>query len=409
MAALPVSVIVVSRGRPEALARCLTGLAQLDYAPLEVVVVACPAGLRAVEAHAKAAEVKGLEYDQPNISAARNRGIAAAAGEILAFIDDDAVPEPSWLTHLVAPFGDLEVAAAGGFVIGRNGISLQWGAATVDGAGRRHPLRLADEAPVVLAPREGRAIKTEGTNMALRRDLLAVMGGFDHAFRFYLDETDLNLRLAAEDRATALVPRALVHHGMAESPRRRADRTPRDLTEIGASTMVFLRKHLPEAKHAAALERLRAEQRQRLLRAMQAGTLDPGDVWALMRGLERGIREGATREIPHLRPLPRASAGFLPFTARPGAPHRLFAGRPWQRRAREAEARRALAEGATATVLTLSPTALYHQMSFGADGIWRQSGGLFGRARRDEPRFRWTRFAPRVGTLRAALATRRNL
>ncbi|MCB2152739.1 MAG: glycosyltransferase, partial [Rhodobacteraceae bacterium] len=57
---------------------------------------------------------------------ARNLGLAAAAGEIVAFIDDDAVPEPRWLARLTAPFADPGIAAAGGFVVGRNGISFQW-------------------------------------------------------------------------------------------------------------------------------------------------------------------------------------------------------------------------------------------------------------------------------------------
>ena len=48
------------------------------------------------------------------------------------FIDDDAVAEPHWLTHLAAPFVDPAVDAAGGFVVGANGISLEWAGGTVD-------------------------------------------------------------------------------------------------------------------------------------------------------------------------------------------------------------------------------------------------------------------------------------
>ncbi|MCB2123539.1 MAG: glycosyltransferase, partial [Rhodobacteraceae bacterium] len=67
---------------------------------------------------------------------ARNLGLAAAAGEIVAFIDDDAVPEPRWLARLTAPFADPGIAAAGGFVVGRNGISFQWRASCADSHGR---------------------------------------------------------------------------------------------------------------------------------------------------------------------------------------------------------------------------------------------------------------------------------
>ena len=129
----PVSVVVVSRDRPDALLRCLTGLLQVQYTPFEVVVVADQPGCSAAARWAE--QIKIVPFDRPNISEARNLGISNAAGEIIAFIDDDAVPEPSWLTHLIAPFERADVAAAGGFVRGRNGISFQWQARSVDETG----------------------------------------------------------------------------------------------------------------------------------------------------------------------------------------------------------------------------------------------------------------------------------
>ena len=96
---LSVSVIVVSRGRPKALLRCLTGLGQVLYPAFEIIVVADPAGMTALQPD-WAGRIKAVGFDQPNISAARNLGVAQAAGDIVAFIDDDAVPEPGWLIHL---------------------------------------------------------------------------------------------------------------------------------------------------------------------------------------------------------------------------------------------------------------------------------------------------------------------
>lgn len=107
----PVSVVVVSRERPDALMRCLNGLAQLDYPLFEIVCVACPAGIAALSARPDAERIKTVVFDRPNISEARNLGITEAAGEIVAFIDDDAVPEPLWLWHLTAPFSEPNVAA----------------------------------------------------------------------------------------------------------------------------------------------------------------------------------------------------------------------------------------------------------------------------------------------------------
>ncbi|KUF10667.1 glycosyltransferase family 2 protein [Pseudoponticoccus marisrubri] len=395
MPARPVSVVVVSRGRPAALARCVAGIAQLDYAPLEVVVVACPEGQAVVRGWPENGGIKLVPFDRPNISQARNLGVAQAAGELVAFIDDDAVPEPLWLRHLVSPFDRPEVAAAGGYVIGRNGISFQWTARSIDQTGEAHALALAGTDPAIPDPGPGRATKTEGTNMAVRRAVLARLGGFDPAFAFYLDETDLNMRIAEAGLATAIVPLAQVHHGFAESPRRAPDRTPRDLSQIAASKQVFLRKHCPASEHAEAWATFHAAQRARLLRAMQRGPLAPDDVMRLLAGLDRGAHEGAQREIDALPELPDPPA-FQDFGAMPGAPHEVLAGRSWQADTLRAQAADMVGHGATVTLFLLSPTARPHRVRFTATGVWEQSGGLFGRSRRDASFFRYWRFSARI-------------
>ncbi|MGB8623151.1 MAG: glycosyltransferase family 2 protein, partial [Paracoccaceae bacterium] len=219
-AAPRVSVVVVSRDRPGPLSRCLTALTQLDYAPFEVIVAADDAGLAAVAALGLADAVKSVRVEAPGISAARNAGVAIAAGDVVAFIDDDAVAEPTWLTHLATPFAESGVEAAGGYVRGRNGISFQWRARSVNRQAVHADLPPADSTPRLLPPPPDGAIRTEGTNMAFRRETLAAMGGFDTGFRFFLDETDLNMRLAGAGALTAVVPLAQVHHGFAPSPRR---------------------------------------------------------------------------------------------------------------------------------------------------------------------------------------------
>jgi hypothetical protein len=222
------------------------------------------------------------------------------------------------------------------------------------------------------------------------------VGGFDPAFRFYLDEADVNLRLAALGGLTAVVPLAEVHHGYAASAQRRADRVPLSLFEIGASSMLFLRRHAPLADHAQALARLRAEQRARALRAMVAGQIEPREVGRLMQTLQDGLDTGETRPLGAQLPLPASAAPFLPLPGTGPRSGRVIAGRPWQRNRQEAEARAAADQGEIVTLIRLSPTALFHHLSFGADGIWRQVGGLFGRAERQQPLFRLWRFSDRV-------------
>ncbi|SNS75648.1 glycosyltransferase family 2 protein [Antarctobacter heliothermus] len=395
---LPVSIVVVSRDRPAALMRCLTGVGQLDYAPFEIIVVACPAGADATAARPDADHIKLIRFDDPNISAARNLGSAAASGKIVAFIDDDAVPEPLWLRHLTDPFGDPQVACTGGYVIGRNGISYQWTSRSVDTTGTAHPLALSGDAPATPAPPQGQAIKTEGTNMAVRRDVLSTIGGFDPAFRFYLDETDLNLRLAAAGHRTALVPLAQVHHGFAQSARRDRDRSPRDLTEIGASQMVFLRKHGPEADRTAAWRTFADGQRARLLRFMQSGPLDPLDVARLMRGLQHGAKDGASRAFGTTLAQPDLDQGFRPYPGRPDAPRVRLSGRPWQAARLRAKAAKAVRDGAIVSLFLFSPTARRHRVTFTSEGVWEQSGGLFGQSHRNGPAIRLQHFSSRLSS-----------
>ena len=397
MTALPVSVVIVSRGRPAALDLCLTGVAQLDHPVFEVVVVACPAGAAVVAARADRPHIKLVQFDEGNISAARNLGITQAAGEIVAFLDDDAVPEPLWLHHLCAPFTDPRVAACGGFVRGRNGISFQWRARSVTRDLRERDLGLDAPGPHLPELPSGETVKLQGTNMAHRRAPLAALGGFDSAFRFYLDETDLDLRHAAAGHLVAVAPLAEVHHGYAASPRRGADRTPRDLTEIGASIRCFLERHCPQAARRAAWVRLREAQRARLLRCMQRGPLGADDVARLLRGLDRGWEDGAQRPAGSaMTPLSVPAAPFLPYPGRHAAKRIALAGRAAQRRALRMQAKQYGEEQHIVTVYRFSRTAIFHQLRFHPGGFWEQAGGLFGRSERTGKILRFQSFASRT-------------
>lgn len=391
-----VSIVIASWQRPAALSLCLKGVARLAYPSYEVTVVADQAGLDLLKTLPFAASIKSVLFDEPNISAARNRGIAQAAGDIVAFLDDDAVPEPRWLDHLTRPFTDPDVAAAGGYVLGRNGISYQWKGRIVDQAGLARNVSLNKRDPIILTPPPGWAVKTEGTNMALRRDVLAQMGGFDPAFHFYMDETDVNMRLALRGHSTAIVPHALVHHGYAASPRRRPDRAVLDLRQIAASSMVYLRKHCPPSRHAEVLANALSSQRKRLLSQMVDGLLEPGDVRQIIRGWSEGIEEGRLRPMTEPVGLPPAQSAFLPFQSLFSSGHQVIAGFASQAVALKEQARIAADEGRTVSLFLMSPTTLYHRVRFHPEGYWEQTGGLFGKSERSDPVLQFGRLAARI-------------
>lgn len=384
-----VSVVIVSRDRPDALHRCVLALSQVQYDTFEVIVVADSEGLTALGRFA--GQIKTVLFEEANISAARNLGVAHAAGAVIAFIDDDAVPEPTWLSYLSAPFTRQDVAAVGGFVLGRNGISFQWKARLLDRNGNATNVAVEETHPTFLTPPTGHAVKTEGTNMAVRRDVLVAVGGFDPAYHFYLDETDLNVRLARGGYLTAIAPLAQVHHGFAQSSRRRLDRVPNDLFDIGASWAVFQRKFVYEDDRKSHWGGVVKAERKRLIGYMISGGLGPQSVRRLIKRLHEGYEAGASRQIMGTQ---IAGDSILPFQSFPVVKRKsiLMTARALHASQVRKEACNKVEQSHIVTLLILSPTALFHQVRFHVDGYWEQSGGLFGKSVRNQALFRlWSR------------------
>ena len=390
-----ISVVIVSLGRPQALKRCLTGVSQLDYGPFEIVVVSDDEGMAAVSALPFAPEVRGVRFSEPNISRARNLGATAAGGEVLAFIDDDAVPEPTWLRYLAEAFEDEDVCAAVGYVRGRNGISFQSKAEAINRLGVTVAATAQHVAAAPDCP-DGFVPKLIGTNMAVRRERLRELGGFDESFRFYLEDSDLSLRLAAANAKVVAVPAAEVHHSFAASVRRSTNRAPRTLTDIGRSLAQFLRKHASQDEVRSAMEEARSQERRRLLRHMVAGTLEPGDIPRILGKFDKGFEEGLSARIGQPSDIGEP-AEFLRFAyRRPRDGHLVLSGTHRNRRALRAEAAQKVREGRRTTLFLFGPTTLFHRVRFTADGYWEQSGGTFGRSERDQPVFRTVSHAARI-------------
>jgi len=111
-----VSVLVPTYARPAHLTRCLAGLARQTQPADEVVVVVRPedAASRDVLGQFQHVKLREVVVRVPGAVAARNAGLAVVTGDIVAFLDDDAVPRPDWLARLVAHYADPSVGAVGG-------------------------------------------------------------------------------------------------------------------------------------------------------------------------------------------------------------------------------------------------------------------------------------------------------
>src|SRR6266852_5422463 len=103
---LTCSIVICTRNRPAQLERCLEGLSHLTYPSFEVVVVDNASDDDQARRIAARWGVRYTVEPMRGLSRARNRGVLASIGEIIAFIDDDAVPRSEWLDALVSEFQD---------------------------------------------------------------------------------------------------------------------------------------------------------------------------------------------------------------------------------------------------------------------------------------------------------------
>ena len=113
-----VSVVICTRERPAALSRCLASMRRLRAQPLEILVIDNAPTTDATRlAVAEFPEVRYKLQPRRGLSHARNTGIAASRGEIIAFTDDDVEVTESWLDELIRPFADGDVMCVTGLVI----------------------------------------------------------------------------------------------------------------------------------------------------------------------------------------------------------------------------------------------------------------------------------------------------
>ncbi|WP_319454948.1 MULTISPECIES: glycosyltransferase [unclassified Mycobacterium] len=182
----PISVIVCTRNRPERLAECIHGLAHLEYPRYEIVIVDnAPADPGAVPAVLETLELPvPVRYSlepQAGLSRARNTGWRTAEAEIVAFIDDDEVPDRYWLAEVDRGFSATpEVGCVTGMVLPAELRTKpqqwfeQFGGHGTGRGFKREIFEPGDpQSPLYPLPPFG-----TGANMAFRRDVLVDIDGF---------------------------------------------------------------------------------------------------------------------------------------------------------------------------------------------------------------------------------------
>ncbi|CAB4916476.1 unannotated protein [freshwater metagenome] len=224
MTSFPFSVVINTYNRASSLPATLDGLTRQIDKNFEVVVVNGPSTDGSSELlEGWSDRVRVINFDEVHLGKSRNLGIRAAAGEVVAFIDDDAVPEPDWVSGLRAGFEDKRVAGAGGLVWDHTGVELQYrySACSRIGDPRFDLVGPFDE---YMYPGADPFMYLQGTNCSFRRDALVEIGGFDETIEYYLDEVEVCLQLIDRGHRLAVIDGAAVHHHYLPS-HLRADRT----------------------------------------------------------------------------------------------------------------------------------------------------------------------------------------
>jgi GT2 family glycosyltransferase len=172
------TVAICTRERPGDLQQALTAVSALRGSDHDVLVVDnAPVSDSTRRVVQEFPRVRYVCEPTRGLDAARNRALREARGEIVAFTDDDARPEPEWLEALVANFGDPNVMCVTGLTLP---VELETEAQELfeehcpfARGFKRHVFDGQRDNPLVVGP------VGAGANMALRRNVLARIGDFD--------------------------------------------------------------------------------------------------------------------------------------------------------------------------------------------------------------------------------------
>jgi GT2 family glycosyltransferase len=203
-----ISVVVCSYNGESTIAETLDALERLEYPDYEVIVVD-DGSIHALREITSTYNLHLIRQENQGLSVARNTGMEAATGEIVAYIDDDAYPDPHWLTYLAASFMRSNHAGIGGPNI-----------APPNDGDIADCIANAPGGPIHVLLTDEIAEHIPGCNMAYRRERLMAVGGFDSRFRVAGDDVDLCWRLQECGWTLGFSPTAVVWHHRRNSIRR---------------------------------------------------------------------------------------------------------------------------------------------------------------------------------------------
>jgi glycosyltransferase involved in cell wall biosynthesis len=195
------SVVVCTYNGEDDIRECLTALTDQDFDQRYEIIVVDDGSTDSTVEQARLVKDERLRIisksQNEGLSAARNTGWKKAEGEIVAYIDDDAVATSEWIRQIYERY-DKDVHGVGGYPesyhddiygeyeVARTRLIYGSNAENVEGAG--------------------------GMNMSFRRKVLSEINGFDEKFTHIGDDSDINRRLINNDNNLVVDPSIIVNH-----------------------------------------------------------------------------------------------------------------------------------------------------------------------------------------------------
>ncbi|MEC4807121.1 MAG: glycosyltransferase [Jaaginema sp. PMC 1079.18] len=196
---LPLSVIVCTINRGTFLQRVMQSVSEWRSLISEFIVVVGPVQDNTeLVLSAYQNIIDRIIYTKlKNVSVARNLGLYAASEPIILYLDDDVIPSETWIKQHVQAHQQGNWGSVAGIVSDctqahkplqfSQGVSSRW----------------SEDRPVLSARTQSNYLKSShwfagvmGANASYKRDVLREIGGFDEFFEYFLEETDVALRLA---------------------------------------------------------------------------------------------------------------------------------------------------------------------------------------------------------------------
>lgn len=311
------SIVICTYNRRAYLDRVLDYLRYQTCSQFEVVIVDGPSNDGTKDfLDQYQGRVKIAHNPHRNLSISRNIGIDLAAGEIVAFIDDDAIPFDDWVQTLLDEYNarPLTTAGLGGPAYYAGTLTYQ---VTDIGFNKFAEAKVNIKSDEI--GRNGMCRSQIGTNSSFPRKNLVNADGFDEQYDYFLDESDLCFRLQDKGDLIGYCPDLYLRHEFAQSANR-LGKYEYNWFSICKNTAYFIAAYsgLKGTKLRDYLDKRFSEERIAPLdAAVETGDLtrDERDrhVAQIRRGIKQGLRD--IRHFPRTRKIATDPPAFLGFGA----------------------------------------------------------------------------------------------